>query len=420
MKMKLKLFTVPLFAFVLGTATAQEPTPIEELGELIFDDINLSINQNQSCATCHGEDWGTTGPDPLINALGAVYEGSIDGRFGNRKPPSSAYATLSPVFHFDKGGNGEWVGGNFWDGRATGEKLGNPAADQAQGPFLNPAEQALPDAACVVYRVRESAYAVLYEQVWGNNIFTINFPTDTDMLCGEKNVTIPLSTEDREKVEMEYDNIALSIAAYEGSPGVNQFSSKFDASRGGGGKTKLSKQEQRGFALFQGKGKCARCHVSSDRMAAFTDFTYDNLGVPPNPQNPVLLADPAFRDPGLGGFLRNRDEPPAVYEPELGKMKVPTLRNVDRRPTTDSVKAYSHNGYFKSLKGIVHFYNTRDVKPTCPALYTEAEALAADCWPVPEVPENVNTKELGNLGLTDDEEDAIVAFLKTLTDEFQP
>ena len=419
MKMKLKLFTVPLFAFALGTATAQEPTPIEELGELIFDDTNLSINQNQSCATCHGEDWGTTGPDPLINAAGAVYEGSIDGRFGDRKPPSSAYATLSPVFHFDKGGNGEWVGGNFWDGRATGEKLGNPAADQAQGPFLNPAEQALPDAACVVYRVRASAYAGLYQQVWGNNIFTINFPPDTDMLCG-KDVTIPLSTEDREKVEMEYDNIALSIAAYEGSPGVNQFSSKFDASRGGGGKTKLNKEEQRGFALFQGKGKCARCHVSSDRMAAFTDFTYDNLGVPPNPQNPVLLADPTFRDPGLGGFLRNRDEPPAVYEPELGKMKVPTLRNVDRRPTTDSVKAYSHNGYFKSLKGIVHFYNTRDVKPTCPALYTEAEALAADCWPVPEVPENVNTKELGNLGLTDDEEDAIVAFLKTLTDEFEP
>jgi cytochrome c peroxidase len=419
MKMILKLFTVPLFAFVLGTATAQEPTPIEELGELIFDDTDLSINHNQSCATCHGEDWGTTGPNPLINAAGAVYEGSIDGRFGDRKPPSSAYATLSPIFHFDKGGDGEWVGGNFWDGRATGEKLGNPAADQAQGPFLNPAEQALPDAACVVYRVSMSAYADLYKQVWGNNIFTINFPADTDTLCGMEGVTVPLSPENRGNVETEYDNIALSIAAYEGSSGVNQFSSKFDASRGGG-KTKLTKKERRGFALFQGKGKCARCHVSSGKMAAFTDFTYDNLGVPPNPENPVLLADPTFRDPGLGGFLRNRDEPPAVYEPELGKMKVPTLRNVDRRPTPESVKAYSHNGYFKSLKGIVHFYNTRDVKETCPGLFTEAQALAADCWPAAEVSENVNTAELGDLGLTDAEEDAIVAFLKTLSDEFQP
>lgn len=418
--MKKKLLAVPLFAFALGTATAQEPTPIEELGELIFDDTDLSIHRNQSCAACHGEEWGGTGPDSLINAAGAVYEGSIGGRFGDRKPPSSAYATLSPIFHFDKGGEGEWVGGNFWDGRATGEKLGNPAADQAQGPFLNPAEQALPDAACVVYRVSISAYADLYEQVWGDNIDTIDFPDNTDTLCGSEGESIPLSAEDRTRVDNEYDNIALSIAAYEGSPGVNQFSSKFDASRGGGGKTKLSKQEQRGFALFQGKGKCARCHVSSDQMPAFTDFTYDNLGVPPNPENPALLADPNFRDEGLGAFLRNRGELPEVYEPELGKMKVPTLRNVDRRPAPASVKAYSHNGYFKSLKGIVHFYNTRDVKPTCPDFYTEAQALAAGCWPAPEVPENVNTEELGDLGLSDAEEDAIVAFLKALTDEFQP
>ena len=417
--MKLKLFVMPLFAFALGTATAQEQTPIEELGDTIFDDTDLSINRNQSCADCHDADWGETGPDPMINAAGAVYEGSIGGRFGDRKPPSAAYATLSPIFHFEKQGGGDWVGGNFWDGRATGEKLGNPAADQAQGPFLNPAEQALPDAACVVYRVSRSAYADLYKQVWGDNIATVNFPAETDMLCGMEDVTVPLSPEDRAKVETEYDNIALSIAAYEGSPGVNQFSSKFDAVREVG-KTKLSKEEQRGFALFQGKGKCARCHVSSGKLAAFTDFTYANLGVPPNPENPALLADPTFRDEGLGGFLRNRGEQPEVYEPELGKMKVPTLRNVDRRPTPDSVKAYSHNGYFKSLKGIVHFYNTRDVKPTCPGPYTEAQALAAECWPAPEIPENVNTAELGDLGLTEAEENAIVAFLKTLTDEFQP
>ena len=81
---------------------------------------------------------------------GAVYEGSIAGRFGNRKPPSAAYATQSPILNVDR--HSLWTGGNFWDGRATGEKLGNPAADQAQGPFLNPAEQALPDSACVVYR----------------------------------------------------------------------------------------------------------------------------------------------------------------------------------------------------------------------------------------------------------------------------
>jgi cytochrome c peroxidase len=90
--------------------------------------------------------------------------------------------------------------------------------------------------------------------------------------------------------------------------------------------------------------------------------------------------------------------------PELGKQKVPTLRNVAKAPWLGFVKAYTHNGYFKNLEDIVHFYNTRDVEP----------------WPPPEVPFNVNTDELGNLGLTPAEEAAVVAFLKTLTDGFVP
>ena len=119
-------------------------TDMEELGKSIFFDENLSINGNQSCASCHGPEVGWTGPLSETNEHGAVYEGSIAGRFGDRKPPSAAYATLSPIFHQDK--QGLFIGGNFWDGRATGEKLGNPAADQAQGPFLNPVEQALASA----------------------------------------------------------------------------------------------------------------------------------------------------------------------------------------------------------------------------------------------------------------------------------
>ena len=101
-------------------------------------------------------------------------------------------------------------------------------------------------------------------------------------------------------------------------------------------------------------------------------------------------------DPGLGGFLTDPQE--------WGKHKVPTLRNVDKRPYPEFVKAYVHNGVFKSLGEVVHFYNTRDVKD----------------WPEPEVAENVNTDELGDLGLTPDEEEAIVAFLKTLSDGFDP
>ena len=113
-----------------------------------------------------------------------------------------------------------------------------------------------------------------------------------------------------------------------------------------------------------------------------------------------------------------------VYEDEWGKHKVPTLRNVDKG--SDAVtKAYGHNGYFKSLYGIVHFYNTRDTLPICPddgafGVYTEAEALAADCWPAPEVSENVNTDELGDLGLSVADEEAIVAFLRALSDGYIP
>jgi len=93
---------------------------------------------------------------------------------------------------------------------------------------------------------------------------------------------------------------------------------------------------------------------------------------------------------------------------------------VDLRPDPGFVKAFGHNGYFKSLEGIVHFYNTRDVLPTCPGAYTEAQALAANCWLAPEVPENVNVDELGDLGVTPEEEAAIVAFLKTLSDGYVP
>jgi cytochrome c peroxidase len=284
------------------------------------------------------------------------------------------------------------VGGNFWDGRATGEILGNPAAEQAKGPFLNPVEQALPDAATLVGLVcNPAAYGDLFRQVWGMDV------------C------------DPDNVAMAYDNIGYSVAAYEASPEVNAFSSKFDYAKMG--MAKLSKQEQRGYALFRGKGKCAKCHIANGEKPLFTDYTFDNLGVPKNPENPVYTMNPAFIDPGLGGFLATRPDYAMYAEENMGKHKVPTVRNVDKG-SADFTKAYAHNGYFKTLAGIVNFYNTRDVKPVCSGAYTEAQALAAGCWPAPEVAENVNTAELGNLGLTPDEEAAIVAFLKALSDGY--
>ena len=191
----------------------------------------------------------------------------------------------------------------------------------------------------------------------------------------------------------------------------------------------MSQQEKKGLNLFRAKGKCANCHVidagPDGASPLFTDHTFDNLGVPRNPENPFywqatfnpLGAD--WLDLGLGAFLAGRLDYQPYAPVNLGKQKVPTLRNVDKRPYPGFVKAFGHNGYFKSLKGVVHFYNTRDAKPACPDPFTtEAEALALGCWPAPEVDINVNDREVGNLHLTEAQEDAIVAFLKTLSDGY--
>jgi cytochrome c peroxidase len=385
------------------SVSAIELTPVEKLGKNLFFD-NISSPGWMSCASCHSSDVGWTGPVAGINLHGAVYRGAIPTRFGNRKPPSAAYATFSPIFHFDAI-EGLFIGGNFWDGRATGERLGNPAADQALGPFLNPVEQNNPDKWAVCQQVAASKYAELFEAVWG-----------------------PGSLDCESDLEATYDRIGLSIASYEHSDEVNQFTSKYDAVLAE--TAELSAQEASGLALFEGKAMCAACHPTG-AGSTFTDYSFDNLGVPRNPENPFYGMDSEFLDngdpinpegsgwvdPGLGGFLMTRPEYSHLAEDNLGKHKVPTLRNVGQGFGANFPKAFSHNGYFKSLKCIVHFYNTRDVNPVCPDPFsTEKDALEMGCWPAPEVVENVNSDELGNLGLTDEEEDAIVAFMMTLSD----
>lgn len=394
---------------VPSTVTNRSPAPttmsspmLVQLGREIFFDEALSVNDNQSCASCHAPEAGWTGPTSAVNAGPAIYEGSITGRFGNRKPPSSAYATQSPIFHrAGRGGNALFVGGNFWDGRATGERLGNPAADQALGPFLNPVEQALDAPADVVETICAGAYATLFLNVWGADA------------CDAANV------------DRSYDQVGLAIAAFEASDESNAFSSKFDYWRAG--LAEFTREERRGFNLFKGKAKCIKCHTIDKAQPVFTDYTFDNLGVPRNRDNPwygMTAFNPegaAWIDAGLGGFLESRLDYAEYADESEGMHKVPTLRNVDLRPSASFVKAYGHNGYFKSLEGIVHFYNTRDVKPACAdPLATEAEAIAQNCWPAPEVSENVNTRELGNLRLTSDQEAALVAFLKTLSDGYTP
>ncbi|NVJ16159.1 hypothetical protein [Myxococcus sp. AM010] len=181
-----------------------------------------------------------------------------------------------------------------------------------------------------------------------------------------------------------------------------------------------------GLSLFEGKTLCSNCHPSqrgpNDEPPLFTDYTFDNLGVPRNllnlwywefrfnPEGPFWL------DLGLGAFLHTRPDYAPYARANLGKVKVPTLRNVDKRPFPAFVNAYTHNGYFKSLESIVHFYNTRDVLPVC--LAGDSSAPGVDCWPAPDVGLNLNTDEMGNLGLSPQEEQAIVAFMRTLSDVY--
>ena len=382
-----------------ANAPRDDLTPQERLGKLLFFDTSLSARGNQSCATCHAPEAGWVGGKEIFNRAGGVYEGSISGRFGNRKPPSAAYATLAPSFHLMHPHHGMFVGGNFWDGRATGDKLGNPAADQAMGPFLNPVEQALPDAKTLVDKVCAGDYASLFKEVWGSGA------------C--------------DSVDQAYGYIARAIAAYEGSREVNQFSSKYDAFLAG--RVTLTPQETNGLALFGGKARCATCHphqpARNGAPPLFTDFTFENVGIPANPDNPYYadtVANPAgrdWRDEGLGGFLATSDAFGRYASAQTGKHRVPTLRNVDLRPRSTFVKAYGHNAYFKSLEAIVHFYNTRDLLPEC---RRESAPAGIECWPQPEVAANMNRRQLGKLGLTHEEEAAIVAFLRTLSDGYTP
>jgi cytochrome c peroxidase len=426
--------------FVIGRSPASAEAPASDpgiiaLGELIFLDENLSKTGTESCATCHAAGVGFTGPDSATNAGGAVYQGAVAGRYGNRKPPAAAYAGDSPLLHQDE--TGAWFGGMFWDGRATGLTLGDPLAEQAQGPFLNPLEQALPSATALCRKVKAAEYAGLFKQVWGAG--SLNCATDPSGV---------------------YERIARSVAAYERSPEVNPFSSKFDlfwddalaagkdvtlinCGMGGGGgggmgcsgggsdphrwtlyrDLGLTDAELQGLATFNdpNKASCASCHSLQPGPAGyplFTDFGYDNIGSPKNPANPFYTMPkrwnpdgPNWVDYGLGSYLKSAGYPPEVYESELGKVKVPTLRNVDLRSSPDVVKAYGHNGFFKSLDDIILFYHWRAMMDNgCPGGCGGMQ----DMFPPPEVDQNRATlhmfpmPQIGN----------IVAFLETLSDGY--
>ena len=381
---KWQLIQAGFLVLMLQPAQASEPEALsarEQLGQMIFFDTRLSEPAGQACATCHAP--GRAFSDPDEHA--PTSKGVLPGRMGSRNTPSVMYARYSPAFHFDPKEQ-HYVGGQFWDGRAA------TLEEQAKAPFLNPLEMANPDRHTVVKKIRMASYAPLFETVFGKGAL--------------------------EHTDQAYARIADALAAFHRSRTFNPFSSKYDLYLAG--KTKLSAQELRGLRLFEDekKGNCAACHPSrpgpQGEPPLFTDFTYDNLGVPRNPANPYYRLDQAhnpegdlFVDRGLGGELKKRAED--------GKFKVPTLRNIAL------TGPYMHNGYFRTLEGVMAFYNSRDNRPLCAQPLVDAdEAMKRKCWPAPEVIGNVNRDELGRLGLTRREEEDIVAFMKTLTDGYRP
>ncbi len=357
------LLTCTLLSLTLP-AVAQL-TAEQALGKRLFFDAGLSTPPGQGCFSCHAPNAGFADPNPEKPVSVGVHA----ERFGSRNAPSAAYAAHSPEFHFDKA-EGLYVGGQFWDGRAANLE------EQAKGPFLNPVEMANPDAKAVVEKVRAAGYGPDFERLYGEGALN--------------------------KVDKAFDLIARAIAAYERSPELNAFSSKYDAYLRG--EAQLSEQEELGLALFKAedKGNCAACHPADPGADGspplFTDFTYDNLGLPRNPDLPFYTMPetfnpdgPGFIDPGLGKTTSD----PAQH----GKHKVSTLRNIAL------TAPYMHNGVIRSLRETVEFYNARDLDPR---------------WQPPEVAENVNREELGDLKLNDAEIDAIVAFMRTLSDGYQP
>ncbi|MEE9336554.1 MAG: cytochrome c peroxidase [Methylococcaceae bacterium] len=402
-----------IFFFLISTSV-QALTPFQQLGEELFFDSNLSEPNGQSCSSCHLPSAAFADPDQDI----PVSEGVISGLFGSRNSPTASYAMFSPVFHFDSTA-GLWIGGQFLDGRATGNITGDPLADQALNPFLNPVEMANSSKSEVVRDVLNSKYEELFIDE-----------------CGEPNMS---SDSD---IDEAFQCIAEAIGDFERTWQFAKFNSKYDAylrncvnrgnasdqeldkcAKGIGKKAKkaqkgvLTKKEWKGLKLFMGSNNndgvlqegegagCAACHTvdwtdswsyskivvtpswAPERRVPplFTDFSYDNLGIPKS-NHPLLKDNPI--DLGLG--------PQVSDAQENGKFKVSTVRNIL------GTAPYGHNGFFTTLEGITSFYNTRDTGN----------------WSVAEVPDTMNNDELGNLGLSHDQEKQLVDFMKTLSDGY--
>lgn len=357
--------------FILGlmfSALMAEDMKKEDLGRILFFDVNLSKNRTQSCATCHNPDAGFV--DDRDNGVKKMASLGDDGKsLGDRQAPTASYAKFSPTFHFDEKTK-KYVGGQFWDGReATLEA-------QAGGPPLNPIEMGMSDKKAVVDRLKEnSLYVDSFKKIFGADIFKND--------------------------DKAYEAMTIAIASFERTDEFSPFDSKYD--RYLKGEYDLTPLEDLGKSIFfsNNNNSCANCHVlkGEDKEGeTFTNYQYHNIGTPANNELRAKNGVKAIDE----GLLANSNVSDVAQK---GKHKVPTLRNV-------AVTApYMHNGVFKDLKTVVEFYDKYNNKDR------NIDPETNKPWDEPEVKDNISLQELKENKLTDRKVEALVAFMKLLTDK---
>jgi cytochrome c peroxidase len=351
-----------------------------QLGQKIFSDASLSASNQLACATCHNP----THAHAPANAL-AVQLGGVSGQDqGTRAAPSLRYLNLTPAFFFAS--DGTPTGGFDRDGRAA------TLAEQAHSPFLAAHEMANASVADVVTRLSQSAYANEFKRVFGAAIM--------------------------EQPDIAFARVLFALQQYQREDrDFFPFTARYDQFLVG--KAALSMAELRGLALFNNpaKGNCAACHPSSfgrdGSSPLFTDFSFDNLGVPRNTRI-AANADPAYFDLGLCG----PDRADLAGRSDLcGAFKVPTLRNVTTR------KTFFHNGRFDNLRDAIGFYVRRDTNPEqWYPLALDGSVDKFDDLPA-AYKKNVNLTEVPYNrvpgmapALSEQEIDDVISFLGTLTD----
>lgn len=364
---------VLVLSLLAGAAPAGDEAARARLGEALFFDTNLSRDRTQACATCHAPDHAFT--DPRETQVGRAASLGDDGKsIGDRNAPSAAYAGFAP--DFGKTAKGRWAGGLFHDGRAA------TLADQAGGPPLNPIEMAMPSKAAVVARLKENPdYVTAFRAAFGDDVFADDATA--------------------------YAAMTEAIAAFERTPLFHPFDSKYD--RALRGEYQFTDEEELGRVLFFSDQftNCRKCHqlkpLGGAEGETFTNYEFHNIGVPANAAlRSVNGSQPGRIDDGL---MAN---PAVAGDPaQRGKYKTPSLRNVA------VTGPYMHNGVFKDLRTVILFYNKYNSK----SAKRQIDPETGKTWDTPEVDGTLSREELEfGPALKDREIDALVAFLKTLTD----